>query len=31
MTYSHFNPAVQSRVVWNAGRTVGTKRPLTQK
>ena len=31
MTYSHFDPAMQNRVVWNAGRTVGTKRPLTQK
>ena len=31
MTYSHFDPAMQNRVVWNAGKTVGTKRPLTQK
>jgi hypothetical protein len=31
MTYSHLDPAMQSRVSWNAGRTVGTKRPLTQK
>ena len=31
MTYSHFDLAMQNRVVWNAGRTVGTKRPLTQK
>ena len=31
MTYSHLDPAMQNRVSWNAGRTVGTKRPLTQK
>jgi integrase len=31
MTYSHFDPAMQNRVAWNAGKTVGTKRPLTQK
>ncbi|WP_301751125.1 tyrosine-type recombinase/integrase [uncultured Erythrobacter sp.] len=31
MTYSHLDPAIQNRVSWNAGRTVGTKRPLTQK
>ena len=31
MTYSHLDPAMQKRVSWNAGRTVGTKRPLTQK
>ena len=31
MTYSHFDPAMQNRGAWNAGKTVGTKRPLTQK
>lgn len=31
MTYSHLDPAMQNRVSWNAGRTVGTKRPLNQK
>lgn len=31
MTYSHLDPAMQSRAAWNAGKTVGTKRPLTQK
>ena len=31
MTYSHLDPAMQNRVSWNAGKTVGTKRPLTQK
>lgn len=31
MGYSHFDPAVQTRVPWNAGKNVGTKRPLTQK
>lgn len=31
MTYSHLDPAMQNRISWNAGRTVGTKRPLTQK
>jgi integrase len=31
MTYSHLDPAMQNRVAWNAGKTVGTKRPLTQK
>jgi integrase len=31
MGYSQFDPAVQGRAAWNAGRTVGTKRPLTQK
>ncbi len=31
MGYSRYDPAVQSRAVWNAGKTVGTKRPLTQK
>jgi integrase len=31
MTYSHLDPAMHQRVAWNAGKTVGTKRPLTQK
>lgn len=31
MGYSEFDPAMQSRVAWNVGKTVGTKRPLTQK
>ncbi len=31
MGYSHHDPVVQARVPWNAGKTVGTKRPLTQK
>src|SRR5690349_1889343 len=31
MGYSRFDPSMQARVAWNAGKTVGTKRPLTQK
>ena len=31
MGYSRFDPAMQNRVPWNAGKNVGTKRPLTQK
>ncbi len=31
MTYSHLDPAMHNRVAWNAGKNVGTKRPLTQK
>ena len=31
MGYSRFDPAVQGRAAWNSGKTVGTKRPLTQK
>ncbi len=31
MTYSHLDPAMHNRAAWNAGKTVGTKRPLTQK
>jgi site-specific recombinase XerC len=31
MTYSQFDPAMKGRTAWNAGKTVGTKRPLTQK
>ena len=30
MGYSRFDPAMQGRVAWNAGKTVGTKRALTQ-
>lgn len=31
MGYSRFDPAMQGRTAWNAGKNVGTKRPLTQK
>ncbi|QDZ09178.1 tyrosine-type recombinase/integrase [Sphingomonas panacisoli] len=31
MGYSRYDPAMQGRPAWNAGRMVGTKRPLTQK
>ena len=31
MGHSQYDPAAQHRPAWNAGRTVGTKRPLTQK
>lgn len=31
MGYSQFDPSMQARAPWNAGKTVGTKRPLTQK
>lgn len=31
MGHSQFDPAMQTRPAWNAGKTVGTKRPLTQK
>lgn len=31
MGYSRYDPAVQGRASWKAGKTVGTKRPLTQK
>jgi hypothetical protein len=31
MGYSQCDPAVQARPAWNAGKRVGTKRPLTQK
>ena len=31
MGYSHYDPAMDERVPWNAGKKVGTKRPLTQK
>lgn len=31
MGYSQYDPSMQGRPPWNAGKTVGTKRPLTQK
>jgi len=31
MGHSHYDPAAQCRTAWNAGKTVGAKRPLTQK
>jgi len=31
MTYSHFDPAAQSRVPWNFGANIGPKRPFNQK
>lgn len=31
MGYSQYDAPVQARPAWNAGKTVGTKRPLTQK
>ena len=31
MGYSRFDAAIQARAAWNAGKNVGTKRPLTQK
>ena len=31
MGYSEFDSATQGRAAWNAGKAVGTKRPLTQK
>lgn len=31
MGYSRYDPRAQGRAAWNAGKTVGTKRPLTQK
>jgi hypothetical protein len=31
MTYSHLSAAMQNRMVWTAGETVGTRRPVTQK
>ncbi|MBB4839827.1 hypothetical protein HNP52_002919, partial [Sphingomonas kyeonggiensis] len=31
MGHSHHDPAAQCRPAWNAGKTVGAKRPLTQK
>lgn len=31
MGYSRYDPAMQGRPAWNAGKMVGVKRPLTQK
>lgn len=31
MVYSQQDPLMQGRAPWNAGKTIGTKRPLTQK
>ena len=31
MGYSQYDPATQGRAAWKAGKTVGTKRPFTQK
>ena len=31
MGYSRFDAVMQGRAAWNSGKTVGTKRPLTQK
>lgn len=31
MGFSRYDPAAKGRAAWNAGKTVGTKRPLTQK
>lgn len=31
MGYSRFDPAMTARAAWNAGKNVGTKRPLMQK
>jgi len=31
MSHSQYDPALQSRPSWNAGRSVGIKRPLTQR
>jgi len=31
MGHSHYDPAMHNRPAWNAGKVVGTKRPLTQK
>ncbi len=31
MGYSRYDPAVQARTTWNAGKNVGMKRPLTHK
>ena len=30
MGNSRFDPAMQGRIPWNAGKNVGTKRPFTQ-
>ncbi|RDC59074.1 hypothetical protein HME9302_00252 [Alteripontixanthobacter maritimus] len=31
MGYSRYDPAMHARAPWNHGKTVGVKRPLTQK
>src|SRR5690242_10625089 len=31
MGHSHYDPAMHNRPAWNAGKMIGTKRPLTQK
>ena len=31
MGYSQYNPVIERRAPWNVGKSVGTKRPLTQK
>ena len=31
MGHTSFEPAMSSRLAWNVGKKVGTKRPLTQK
>lgn len=31
MGHSQFDDAIRERAAWNAGKNVGTKRPLTQK
>jgi len=31
MTYSQYDPATQSRVPWNFGAKIGSKRPFNQK
>jgi hypothetical protein len=31
MGYSQYDPPMRARTAWNAGKTVGAKRPLTQK
>jgi len=31
MGYSRFDAVMQGRAAWNSGKTVGTKRPFTQK
>jgi integrase len=31
MGHTSYEPAIRNRPAWNAGKTVGTKRPLTQK
>lgn len=31
MGYSHYGAAIRGRAAWSSGKTIGTKRPLTQK